>query len=351
MRPEMTPTLARLVAAREREFRKPIKWFSIAPFFRFEKAQRGRLREFYQINCDLIGDGSPAADAELLALAVALFRAFGLTQDDFYVRLNNRELWARFLADRGLQPERLPEFLAVVDKIERDDEGTTAKKLGAFGLSRDQLNGFLATPTDQLPGFEELFRELRLRGLEPFIQVDLTIVRGLDYYTGLVFEVFDRSRQNRALAGGGRYDGLIKTISDGAVDLPAAGFAVGDVVLGNLLEEVEHARARAEAQRRASRLQAFVVIATEERRSEALKLVEQLRSQGCATDYSLHPMKVGKQFQQAEAAGAQYALVVGQEWPLLKIKRLDDRIEETVSLPEVSQKLGLPPAYVPHPHV
>jgi histidyl-tRNA synthetase len=351
MRPEMTPTLARLVAARERDFRKPIKWFSIAPFFRFEKAQRGRLREFYQINCDLIGDASPAADAELLALTVALFRAFGLTQSDFYVRLNNRELWARFLADRGLPPERLSEFLAVIDKLERDEESTTAKKLGAFGLSLGELKEFLATPTDQLPGFEELFRELRLRELEPFIQVDLTIVRGLDYYTGLVFEVFDRSRQNRALAGGGRYDGLIKTISDGAIDLPAAGFAIGDVVLGNLIEEIDHARARLEAHRRAARLQAFVIVAAEERRAEALKLVEQLRSQGYATDYSLHPMKVGKQFQQAEASGAQYALVIGQEWPLLKLKRLADRVEETVSLPELFQKLGLPPAYVPHPYL
>ncbi|MBV9489547.1 MAG: ATP phosphoribosyltransferase regulatory subunit, partial [Verrucomicrobia bacterium] len=171
LRPEMTPTLARLVAARERDFRKPIKWFSIAPFFRYEKSQRGRLREFYQLNCDLIGDASPAADAELIGFAVALFRAFGLTERDFYVRINNRELWGRYLQDRGVPAERFSEFLAIVDKWEREDEATTAKKLRAFDLSPAELKNFLATPADRLPGFEALFRELRLRDLEPFIDV------------------------------------------------------------------------------------------------------------------------------------------------------------------------------------
>src|SRR5580704_2325725 len=113
LRPEMTPTLARLVAARAREYRKPIKWFSISPFFRFEKPQKGRLREFYQINCDIIGDDTPAADAELIALAVALHRAFGLTDDDFFVRVNNRSLWAEFLTKHGKPIAQLPEFLSI----------------------------------------------------------------------------------------------------------------------------------------------------------------------------------------------------------------------------------------------
>src|SRR5262249_27316947 len=157
---EMTPTLARLVAARERDFKKPIKWFSISSFFRFEKPQKGRLREFYQINCDLIGDNSLAADAELISLAVHLLRGFGLTENDFSVRLNNRNLWSDFLKRQNIPVERTAEFLSIIDKLGREDEGRSAEKLASFSLTLDQIHSFLATPTDKLPGFEELFREL-----------------------------------------------------------------------------------------------------------------------------------------------------------------------------------------------
>src|SRR5215470_12714804 len=265
LRPEMTPTLARLVAARERDFRKPLKWFSISPFFRFEKPQKGRLREFYQINCDIIGDNSAAADAELIALGVALHEAFGLTSADFFVRLNNRALWAEFLTQNEKSVDRLPEFLAIVDKVGRESEEITARKLEVFGLNPGAVYEFLKTPADSLPGFGELFRELRWRDLEKFVELDLTVVRGLDYYTGLVFEFFDRKKENRSLAGGGRYDNLLSVISDGAVDLPAAGFAIGDVTFGNLLSELDHTKLRIDNALK-SRLAAFIVVADESRR-------------------------------------------------------------------------------------
>src|SRR6516164_315517 len=146
LRPEMTPTLARLVAARERDFRKPLKWFSISQFFRFEKPQKGRLREFYQINCDIIGDNSAAADAELIALGVALHEAFGLTSGDFFVRLSNRALWAEFLMRNKASPDRLSEFLAIVDKLGRESEGTSAQKFEVFGLRPAIVYEFLKTP-------------------------------------------------------------------------------------------------------------------------------------------------------------------------------------------------------------
>src|SRR6202023_2703055 len=158
LRPEMTPTLARLVAARERDFKKPIKWFSIAPFFRFEKPQKGRLREFYQINCDLIGDDSPAADAELIGLAVALHRVFGLTPEDFYVRVNNRNLWAEFLVTHQEPIDRLSEFLSVIDKLERDPEAVSSKKLESFKIDLADIREFIATPAESVPGFADLFR-------------------------------------------------------------------------------------------------------------------------------------------------------------------------------------------------
>jgi histidyl-tRNA synthetase len=338
LRPEMTPTLARLVAARERDFKKPIKWFSIASFFRFEKPQKGRLREFFQVNCDLIGDSSAAADAELIALAVAMFREFGLTENDFYVRVNNRRLWLDFIQKRDIPPERLTEFLAIIDKIEREAQSAIARKLAAFNVTWDEVEAFLQTPAEAIPGFEALAQELRWRGVAEMVKLDLTVVRGLDYYTGLVFEIFDRQRQNRALAGGGRYDNLINVISDGAVDLPAAGFAIGDVVLQNLLQELPHTRTKAENFLAMNRPRAFVIIADENRRPEGLQLVAALRENQIVTDFSLQPIKVGKQFQMAESVDAQFAVVVGQEWPQVKLKNLQQREETTVSI-EVLIKL------------
>jgi histidyl-tRNA synthetase len=331
LRPEMTPTLARLVAARERDFKKPIKWFSIAPFFRFEKPQKGRLREFFQVNCDLIGDSSAAADAELIALTIAMFRVFGLTEKDFYVRVNNRMLWLDFIQKRDIPAERLTEFLAIIDKLEREEQSATAQKLTHFNVTLDEVQTFLQTPAEAIPGFEALSQELRWRGVADMVKLDLTVVRGLDYYTGLVFEVFDRERQNRALAGGGRYDNLINVISDGTVDLPAAGFAIGDVVLQNLLQELPHTRAKAEQALAMGRCRAFVIIAEESRRPDALQLVATLRENQIASDFSLQPIKVGKQFQMAESIGAQFAVVVGQEWPVVKVKNLQEREETAVS--------------------
>jgi histidyl-tRNA synthetase len=330
LRPEMTPTLARLVAARERDFKKPIKWFSIAPFFRFEKPQKGRLREFYQINCDLIGDDSPAGDAELISLAIHLLRGFGLTEQDFSVRLSNRHLWSDFFQRQNVPADRGAEFLNIIDKLGREQESRLAEKLATFNLTLDQVRAFLATPTEQLPGFEELFRELRWRGIDVFCELDLTIVRGLDYYSGLVFELFDRRQENRAIAGGGRYNKLIEVISDGAVDLPAAGFAIGDVVLRNFLEELPHTRALARERIAKRSLRAYIVITTESHRQEAVRLATRLREAGISVDFPLEAVKVAKQFQTAESLGAQYAVVIGQEWPQVRLKNLRTRGESVV---------------------
>jgi histidyl-tRNA synthetase len=339
LRPEMTPTLARLVAARSRDYRKPIKWFSISSFFRFEKPQKGRLREFYQINCDIIGDASPAADAELIGLAVALHCAFGLTEDDFFVRINNRNLWVDFLTRRQRPIDRLSEFLSIIDKLEREKEEVSARRLESFQLDLAEVREFIRTPAGSVPGFGDLFRELQWRGLEKFVELDLTIVRGLDYYTGLVFEVFDRKKENRALGGGGRYDNLISAISEGEADLPAAGFAIGDVTFSNLLQELDHTRKRIEDALRAP-AGAFIVVADETRRPEAIELARTLRRSGLVADYCLEPMKVGRQFQQAEAIGAQYAVVIGQEWPQVRVKLLAARTETIMSNEDLPRVLG-----------
>jgi histidyl-tRNA synthetase len=339
MKPEMTPTLARLVAARAREYRKPIKWFSISPFFRFEKPQKGRLREFYQINCDILGDDSPAADAELIGLAIDLHRVFGLTADDFLVRVNNRNLWAEFLIKHQQPVDRLSEFLAIVDKLEREKEEVTASKLQSFQLGLADLREFLETPAGSVPGFGDLFRELEWRGLEKYVELDLTIVRGLDYYTGLVFEIFDRKKQNRALAGGGRYDNLISAISEGETDLPAAGFAIGDVTFSNLLQELDHTRKRIDDALRTP-CGAFIVVVDETRRPDAIGLAYTLRQSGLIADYCLQPVKVARQFQQAEAVGAKYAVVIGREWPQVRVKLLAERTEKILLKDDLPGVLG-----------
>ncbi|MEY5009325.1 MAG: hypothetical protein RLZZ253_464 [Verrucomicrobiota bacterium] len=336
MRPEMTPTLARMVAARERDFKKPLKWFCVPQFFRYEKQQRGRLREFYQLNCDLIGEASASADAELLALLIDMLRAFGLSQQDFVVRVSDRNAWCQFALNRGVAEERLLDFLAVIDKWERASREESGRRLSEFGLTPEDIEQFLASPGPEADHLKSLAADLKARGLDGYIELDLTIVRGLAYYTGFVFEVFDRAKSERALAGGGRYDRLIELMSDGKLSLPALGFGMGDVVLANLIQDIPAAKSLRDqwvAQQHAADV--FVVLADETRRPEALGILQALREAGYRTDYPLAPAKVGKQFQQAEQRGATLAVVVGQEWPAVKLKHLARREESTVDQTEL----------------
>ena len=337
LRPEMTPTLARMVATRERDYKKPLKWFCAPSFFRYEKQQRGRLREFLQLNCDILGDATPAADAELLALLIDILRGFGLGPDDFVVRLSDRDAWMQFASGRGVEEARLLDFLGVVDKLERAPEADSRRKLEEFGISLEAVRSFIAQPEAEAGKLHGILADLKARGMDQFVTVDLTIVRGLAYYTGLVFEVFDRGGKERALAGGGRYDALLEVMSDGKVRMPALGFGMGDVVLANLVEEVPGASQRRDewlAARRAAEV--YIVVAEESKRAEALQVLQQLRDAGWRTDYAMGPAKVGKQFQAAESLGAKFAVVVGAEWPELKVKQLTTRVESTCSWQELT---------------
>ena len=295
-----------------------------------------------QLNCDLIGEASPAADAEMIALAVDLMRAFGLTKDDFYLRVNDRNVWLDFLKARDIAPERADEFLQIIDKLERERPEITTQKLAAFGVERAELDAFLARPASELGGaLGAVEADLRVRGLLDYVTFDPRIVRGLVYYTGVVFDVFDRGRKSRALAGGGRYDELIGLLSDGAVRHPAFGFAVGDVTLLDLLRELPHTAAALDsAVRDAAAPEVYVVVADEEFRPQALGLVGALRAAGQRTDFSLTPAKVGKQFQTAETLGARRAAVVGREWPTVKLKTLATREEVPVNADDLPTVLG-----------
>lgn len=337
LRPELTPSLARVVAAHEREFRKPLKWFSIPQCFRYEKQQRGRLREHFQLNCDIIGDDSPAADVELIALAIDLLRAFGFRSEHVVVRLSDRQFWTDLLRAENVPAEKWSELLQVIDKSERESREKTAEQLGPLAAPVFRvLDG--GGESEKL---KDVVRQLELRGLAEFVQIDLSIVRGLAYYTGVVFEVFDRAGELRAIAGGGRYDNLVAQLSDGAVSLPAVGFAMGDVVLGDLIRETPEIFTRlAEAVSRQSALDIYLVIAKEARRPEALRQMQQLRDSGWRVDYPLAATKVGKQFQTAEAMGVSFTLLYGDEWPAVKMKTLATREETLVPNEMVVERLA-----------
>ncbi len=331
LRPEVTASLARLVAEHQRHFPKPLKWFEIGQCFRYEKPQKGRGREFHQFNVDILGEGGPAADAELISLAIETMLAFGFVAGDFVVRVSDRHAWIDFASQHGVPEESIPDFLNIVDKIEREKPEILTQKLAAFSLTAEQVRAFIADPTNASPAYLAIREDLTARGLGDFIELDLSIVRGLAYYTGVVFEVFDSKKSMRAVAGGGRYDTLVATISDGAVDLPATGFAMGDYVIRNLIEETTHAAMQMEVwlQRNAAACDVFVVVADESKRAESLKLVTDLRRAGISADFPLNPAKVAKQFQSAEKSGARFALVVGSEYPELKLKILASRCEES----------------------
>ena len=336
LRPEMTPTLARMVGAHHRDYKKPIKWFAVPQFFRYEKQQRGRLREHFQFNADIIGEGGVSADAELIGLAIDILRSFGLTENDFVVRVSDRGMWQRYLSAAGVPDDKRYVALQAIDKLERDPLEKAREKLVSAGLSAAKIEELLGIAGGKVPADAPELGEMmsKLGDLAAYCKVDFKIVRGLAYYTGIVWEIHDRKGELRAIAGGGRYDKLLLQVS--GVDLPALGFGMGDVVLTELLKD------RGLLPKADWGLDCYVVIADETLRAEALKLIHQLRDAGIAVDYAFTETKVGKQFQSASAGGARYALVVGsEEWKAgeVKLKNLAAETEERVSISRAMEVL------------
>jgi histidyl-tRNA synthetase len=324
MRPEMTPTLARMAGARAGGLRKPIKWFSIPQLFRYERQQRGRLREHFQLNLDIIGEEDSAADAELLAAAIDMLRAFGLTEQDFVARVSDRRLLRALLLHAGVPEDQLVLVYNIVDKLERDPREVIAKRLrDEAGMGDEAIERTLDIfrHTDfpavraaygdtggvgpEIERMGEIFRHVEAMGLGAFFRFDLSIVRGLAYYTGIVFELFDARGELRAICGGGRYDNLLAQV--GGVSLPALGFGMGDVVLRELLSDrglLPDARPV---------LDYYVIAVTPEQRAQVLALVHRLRDGGASVDYAFKTQGVGKQFKNASAVGARRTVVLGPD--------------------------------------
>jgi len=323
LRPEMTPSLVRMVAARAQALKKPIRWFSMPQLFRYERQQRGRLREHFQLNMDIIGEAGPLADAELIAAALDIMRAFGLGPKDVQARLSDRRVLRALLLGHGVTEAQLPAAFGVIDKSERVPKEALGEMLREAGIGKRETDAVFEIATlrgidavtqalAKVKGEEEAGEPLRTAvealgamDLGDFVQVDLSIVRGLAYYTGIVFELFDSAKQLRAICGGGRYDGLLKSL--GGPDLPALGFGMGDVVLGELLKE------RHVAPKASTELGAFLVAVSGEDIAPVLRLAHALRDRGIAVEYGLRHAAVRKQLELAAARGAPRAVIIGPE--------------------------------------
>jgi histidyl-tRNA synthetase len=335
LRPEMTPTLARMVAARANGLKKPIRWFSIPQLFRYERQQRGRLREHFQLNCDLIGEPGPLGDAEVIGLAVDVMRAFGLGPGDVKVRLSDRRLLAEILQRLGIAGEQTYLAYQVLDKLGRSEHAARRQALVAAGVAADaverlesvrevrtiaELERRFGTELEAARTFSATLDAVGAMGLGDFLEIDFTIVRGLAYYTGTVFELFDAGRSMRAICGGGRYDNLLKSL--GGVDLPALGFGMGDVVLADLLKD------RGLAPTHRATIDVFLAAVTDDDVPHVLGMAHELRDAGLRVEFSLGAQAIGKQLKLADARNARWAVVVGP----------DDRARGEVMVKELKAK-------------
>jgi histidyl-tRNA synthetase len=346
LRPEMTPTVCRLVGARANTLRRPIKWFSIGEFFRYERMQKGRGRCFHQFNADIFGEAGPEAEIELIALLVQSLAAFGLTADDFYIRLSDRNLWFYYLEALGLDESRARAVLTVVDRYEKHGDAAFTGYTEAFGPLPEDLKarilaflGVKSLPaleamlaplggeklTARLAEWRQVLTALEAMGLGNFVAVDLGVVRGLAYYTGFVFEAFDRRGDLRALAGGGRYDDLVKKL--GGPDLPAVGFAIGDMTFSLLLEQ------RGLLPPLVTAPDVYCVIGGAPERLVAFREIQALRAGGFRVEYPLRELAFGKQFKAAAESGARLALIFGGDElarGVVKVRDLSQRSEVEV---------------------
>jgi histidyl-tRNA synthetase len=311
LRAELTPTVARMIAARAAALKKPVKWYAVPQLFRYQRQQRGRLKEHIQWNVDLFGTSEIGADAELLWVAIDALRRLGLGPEDVYVRLSHRGPIEKTLAELGHEGPRAEALLRFIDK--EDFEG-----LRSAGVDPRAWEGINDRIEVSCGGLLAACEDL---GIRNFIQIDSTVVRGLAYYTGIVWEIFDRSRRFRAVAGGGRYDNLIERL--GGPAMPALGFGMGDVVLAELLKDL------GKLPPSPPRIDILVVPIGEEMIAPARQVVRRLRLSGERAEAPFSAMKVGKAFQAAEAVGARRVVLVGpDEWRAGKVKVKDLKTRE-----------------------
>jgi histidyl-tRNA synthetase len=311
LRPELTPSLARMVAQQQGALVLPLRWFSFGPFWRYERPQRGRTREFFQWNIDLLGTETPAADGEIVTIGAEFLRSLGLSSEQVVIRINSRQLMERKLAGIGIEDQQRVDVFRLIDRRDRLSPKKWAAWAADIGLSATQVedlqallaNADLWQESDEL---QQVFATARACDVADYLLYDAAIVRGLDYYTGPVFEAYDRARKFRAIFGGGRYDNLVADV--GGDRLTGVGFAMGDVIIELLLERVGR---RPELP--ASPTRVLVTLFDAELYPQTLDLATRLRKAGVNTEQILEPTRLGKQIRYADRKGIPYIAILGPE--------------------------------------
>ena len=311
LRPELTPTLARMVAQQQYEIPFPLRWWSIGPFWRYENPQRGRTREFYQWNIDLVGTESITADAEIIAVAATFFKKIGLTPQQVKIYVNNRRLMDKGFAKLEIQEDLRPNVFRVVDKLDKLSEKEWQAYAKDSGLSETQVGGLLdLVKNDDLwqesDELCQLFDLLEDFNIADYVQYNPRVIRGLDYYTGTVFEAFELGGQSRAILGGGRYDNLVADV--GGNRLPGVGFAMGDVVMELVLRD-----ASVIPEKLGNTPEVVVTVFDEDTLGESLKVANVLREAGFKTVVYPEADKLGKQFKYADRLDIPVAIILGPD--------------------------------------
>lgn len=352
IRPEMTPTLARMVNQQINAMPRPIKWFAVPRLCRAEKPQKGRLREFFQWNIDVIGDGTGQADAEVIFTTIDYLRSVGLTNKDIRAKISSRKLLAAVLQCIGIPADRLDALYAVLDKkpklppeafreilAQRVPDAGQAKKVLDF-MSLDAIGriGEVTQPDDAVRGaaaeLEQVFAILDWMGVGEYCGFDPGIVRGLAYYTGVVFEVHDVGGELRAVCGGGRYDNLLRDF--GGPTIPATGMGMGDAVLEILLQE----KGLLESQVPRRQIEYFLILADPNLASEMYRITAQVRSSGHSANFSYKPGGLSKQLKDAAGQNARKCLILGQEYAEKKQFVIKDMTSGEQTLVDAGQFLA-----------
>jgi len=319
LRPELTPTLARMVIKIQSRLPKPIKWFSIPRCMRYEKPQKGRLREFYQLNVDILGEEEGLADVEVISVAVDSLINLGLTSQDFVVKVNSRDFVSQYFKESGLDGNIKGTLYKIIDNARKIDPSVTRDAINDLSLTEAQRRAVFKylslKTTDDLKGLNpqtdgqrrlvNIFELIDEAGILPYCEFDPTIVRGLDYYTGIVFEIYDRSESMRAICGGGRYNNLLMDL--GGQNLPACGFGMGDVVLGEILLE------KGLFPEYQKKVDYFLIRITDQELGLMMKIARALRKKGNSVEYTYRLIPVKKQMARASKSGARWALILGIE--------------------------------------
>ena len=331
LRAEMTPTLARMVAQRQKELQFPLKWTTIAQCFRYERMTKGRKREHYQWNVDIIGEDSILAEVEVIGAACDALRRMGLSSADFKVHVSSRKFLGELLVASGIAAEKHAQVFLALDKRGKMPDAEIAAMLKDGGLTDDEVKAtFTIMDTksfEKCPELVELFRLAEIAGFADCLQFDIGVIRGLSYYTGVVFEAFDTKGEFRAIFGGGRYDNLLTTI--GGEPTSAVGLGFGDVVVTELL------KSRLGADAAKAKKGIAVGFMFPEQRDAAVKLAAKLRRDGEAVNLALKAQKPKKFFSHADSSGAAKAVFLGPddvEKGVARIKDMATREESDLCL-------------------